>query len=81
MAIARPHIDDYLLSLSNSEWIELINEYIKSEENRQIAKMYYIDGVPQEDIGAELHLARSTVRDRLYYKILPVIEKNAKNKP
>lgn len=79
MAIARPKINDDLLNLSNSEWLNIINEYIKNEENRKIAIMYYINGIPQEDIGAELNLARSTIRDRLY-KILPVIEKNAKKK-
>lgn len=79
MTIARPKINDDLLNLSNSEWLNIINEYIKNEENRKIAIMYYINGIPQEDIGAELNLARSTIRDRLY-KILPVIEKNAKKK-
>jgi len=78
MAQARPQISQDLLELSNSEWIHIIDEYIKGEENRKIARMYYLDGIPQEDIGAELNLSRSTIRDRLYDKILPVIEKNAK---
>lgn len=78
MSQARPKVKEDLLKLSNEEWISIINNYIRSEENRKIAIMYYINGIPQEDIGAELNLARSTIRDRLYYKILPVIEKNAK---
>ena len=78
MAQARPQISQDLLELSNSEWIHIIDEHVKGEENRKIARMYYLDGIPQEDIGAELNLARSTIRDRLYDKILPVIEKNAK---
>lgn len=80
MASARPRIDDDLLSLSRTEWLNIINEYIKDKDNRIIAIKYYLDGVPQEDIGMELNMARSTVRDRLYYKILPIIEKYAKKK-
>lgn len=77
MAQARPKVNEDLLSLSNSEWIHIIDEYIKDKVDRKIAKMYYIDGIPQEDIAMEVNYSRSTVRDRLY-KILPIIEKNAK---
>ena len=80
MASARPKINKDLLSLPRSEWLNIINEYIKDKDNRTIAIKYYLDGIPQEDIGAELNMARSTVRDRLYYEIIPIIEKYAKKK-
>ena len=79
MASARPNINDDLLSLSNSEWIHIINEYIKNETDRQIAIDYYLNGKPQIDIAMELNYLRSCIRDRLY-KIIKIIEKNAKKK-
>ncbi len=77
MAQARPKINDDLLELSNTQWRNIINDYIKNETDRIIAIRYYIDGIPQEDIGAEVGYSRSTIRDRLY-KIIKIIEKNAK---
>ena len=77
MAQARPQINDYLLSLPNNRWEYIIDNYIKSDIDRQIAKMYYLDGIPQADIGAEIGYSRSAVRDRLK-KIINIIEKNAK---
>ena len=77
MATARPQISKDLMELSNTEWIDIINNYVKGEENRIIAIRYYIDGIPQEDIAAEIGYSRSTIRDRLY-KIIKIIEKYAK---
>lgn len=77
MAQARPRFKEDLLELSNEEWIKIIDNYIRSEEDRNIAKMYYINGIPQQDIAMELNYSRSTIKDRLY-KIIKVIEKNAK---
>lgn len=79
MAQARPKVNDYLLTLTNSEWRYIIDEYIKSETDRQIAIEYYLNGKPQADIGAEFNYSRSAIRDRLH-KIIKIIEKNAKNK-
>ena len=79
MATARPKLSEDLLSLSNSEWKYIINEYIKNDIDRQIAIKYYLNGVPQADIGAEFNYSRSAIRDRLY-KIIKIIEKNAKKK-
>lgn len=77
MSQARPKVNDYLLSLPNEKWVYIIDNYIKSEEDRQIAKMYYLDAIPQADIGAELGYSRSAIRDRLK-KIINIIEKYAK---
>ena len=79
MASARPQVDDELFSLSNADWEYIIDNYIKNEEDRTIAKMYYLDGIPQAEIGAELGYARSTIRDRLK-KSIKIIEKNAKKR-
>lgn len=80
MAQARPNITDKLKTLSNTKWVEIIDNYIKSELDRKIAKMYYLDGIPQADIGAELGYSRSAIKRRLP-KILNIIEKNTKNEP
>lgn len=77
MAKARPKISNDLTELSIAEWKDIINNYIKSEIDRTIAIRYYLDGIPQEDIGAEVGYSRSTVRDHLY-NIIKIIEKYAK---
>lgn len=71
---ARPNISDELRELSNHEWKRIIDDYIKSDIDRQIAKMYYLDGIPQVDIGAEIGYSRSAIKKRLP-KILNTIEK------
>ena len=79
MAQARPkNISADLLLLPNNKWEQIIDDYIRSEEDRIIAKMYYLDGIPQCEIAEELNYSRSTIRDRLP-KILSIIEKNARN--
>ena len=77
MAQARPNINDNLRSLSNSEWEYIIDNYIKSEIDRKIAKMYYLDGIPQADIGAEVGYSRSAIKKKLP-KLLNIIEKYQK---
>lgn len=79
MATARPKIEEYLFDLPNTEWEYIIDNYIKNETDRKIAKLYYLNGIPQIDIGAELGYSRSAIRDRLK-KILNTIEKNAKKR-
>ncbi len=74
MAQARPKISDELLSLPNDKWEYIIDNYIKNEIDRQIAKMYYLDGIPQADIGAEVGYSRSAIKKKLP-KILNIIEK------
>lgn len=74
MAQARPKINDELKSLPNSKWEYIIDNYIKSEIDRKIAKMYYLDGIPQADIGAEVGYSRSTIKKKLP-KLINTIEK------
>ena len=78
MAQAKPqNISEDLKSLPNEKWEYIINNYIKSEIDRKIAKMYYLNGIPQCEIAEEVHYSRSTIKNRLP-KILNIIEKNAK---
>lgn len=74
MAQARPKITDELRSLPNNKWEYIIDNYIKNETDRQIAKMYYLDGIPQADIGAEVGYSRSAIKKKLP-KLLSIIEK------
>lgn len=77
MANARPKIPDELISLPNSKWEYIIDNYIKNEVDRQIAKMYYLDGICQADIGAEVGYSRSAIKKKLP-KLLNIIEKYQK---
>ena len=77
MAKARPNITDELKSLPNNKWEYIIDNYIKDEKERQIAKMYYLDGIPQVDIGEELGYSRSAIKKKLP-KLLNIIEKYQK---
>ena len=74
MAQARPKINEELKSLPNNKWEEIIDNHIKSELDRKIAKMYYLDGIPQVDIGAELGYSRSAIKKKLP-KLIGIIEK------
>lgn len=78
MAQARPNISNELFDLPNNQWKYIIENYLKSDIDKQIAEMYYLKAIPQVEIGAELGYSRSAIRDRLK-KIIRVIEKNAKN--
>lgn len=74
MAQARPNISEELKSIPNNHWEYIIDNYIKSEIDRQIARMYFLDGIPQADIGAEVGYSRSAIKKKLP-KILSIIEK------
>lgn len=80
MAQARPKVPDELATLPNNKWEQIIDNYIKSEDDRAMAKMYYLDGITQAEIAAELNYSRSTIKRRLP-KILNIIEKYQKWTP
>ena len=78
MAQAKPQsVSEYLQQLPNNKWEYIIDNYIKNEIDRKIAKMYYLDVIPQCEIAEEVNYSRSTIKARLP-KILNIIEKNAK---
>ncbi len=77
MAQSRPKISDELYSLPNGKWEYIIDNYIKDEVDRKIAKLYYLHGWTQVDVGAEVGYSQSSIKRRLP-KILRIIEKNSK---
>lgn len=77
MSKGRPKIPDELYSLPNSKWEEIIDNYIKNEIDRKIAKLYYLNGISQEDVGAEVGYSRSSIKRKLP-KLLNIIEKHSR---
>ena len=77
MAQARPKIHDELNSLPNNKWEYIIDNYIKNEIDRKIAKLYYLDGMTQVDVGAEVGYSQSSIKRKLP-KLLNIIEKHSK---
>lgn len=54
MPKARVKLPEHLLDLPRSRWEQIIEEYIKDEDDRYIATRYYLDGVCLADIAEEL---------------------------
>jgi DNA-directed RNA polymerase specialized sigma subunit len=77
MAINRPKIPKSLEDKPRSYWENIINEYIKVEDDRNIATLYYLDGYPQIDIAEMIGCSRSKIKSRLP-KLINIIEKNSK---
>lgn len=77
MAQSRPKLTDELYSLPNDKWEYIIDNYIKDEIDRKIAKLYYLQGWTQVDVGAEVGYSQSSIKRRLP-KIIKIIEKNSK---
>ena len=75
MAQARPRVNKDLLSIPNDRWEYTIDNFIKSEQDRQIAKLYYLDGWTQQDIAEEFSYSRSAIKHKIK-KLLDIIEKN-----
>lgn len=75
MAQARPRVNKDLLSIPNDRWEYTIDNFIKSDEDRQIAKLYYLDAWTQQDIAEEFGYSRSAIKYKVK-KILDIIEKN-----
>ncbi len=77
MAQSRPRIPDELNSLPNERWNYIIDNYIKSDIDRKIAKLYYLQGWTQIDVAVEVGYSQSSIKRRLP-KLLNIIEKNSK---
>lgn len=65
MAAARLRLPVGFELLLRSELEAVINETILSKEDRYIAKLYFLEEVPQIDIAAELNLSRCAVTGRI----------------
>lgn len=77
MAQSRPRIPDELNSLPNTTWEYIIDNYIKNEIDRKIARLYYLQGWTQVDVGAEVGYSQSSIKRKLP-KLLNIIEKHSK---
>ena len=75
MAQARPRVNKDLLSIPNNRWEYVIDNFIKSELDREIAKLYYLNGWTQQDIAEEFNYSRSAIKHKLK-KLIDIIEKN-----
>lgn len=48
-----------------SDWERVLSEMMLGREDKEIARLYIIERVPQIDIAEELHFDRSTVSRRM----------------
>lgn len=48
-----------------SDWERVLSEMMLGREDKEIARLYIIERVPQIDIAGELHFDRSTVSRRM----------------
>lgn len=62
---ARYDLPPELSVLMRGEMENVISQANLGKENEQIARLYYVDKVPQIDVASELYLGRSTVQRRL----------------
>lgn len=73
MAKARIKINN-LCDISRKEIEEIIDQYIRDEDDRYMFSRYYLDGIPFQEIGFELDepLSRQAVSRRISkaYKIV-----------
>lgn len=48
-----------------SDWERVLTESMLGREDREIARLYIVERLPQADIAGELHFDRSTVSRRM----------------
>lgn len=62
---ARLRLPPELDSLTKGEMTRAIDQANVGAENEKIARLYFVDRLPQVEIAAELYLGRATVQRRL----------------
>ena len=62
---ARGRLPDDLSGLTKPELLQVIDVAGVGRENEKIARLYFVDRIPQVDIASELYLGRATVQRRL----------------
>ena len=77
MSRARAYIPENMSRLLYDDWKSVIAQANLGKENTRIAKMYYLDAVPQVEIGEAIGLTRTTVSRRLS-GILDQLERTAR---
>lgn len=62
---ARIRLPPELQVLTKGEMAEVIEQANVGTENEKIARLYFMDRMPQVDVAAELYLAQSTIKRRI----------------
>lgn len=62
---ARIRLPPELQVLTKGEMAKVIEQANVGTENEKIARLYYVDRMPQVDVAAELYLAQSTIKRRI----------------
>ena len=62
---ARISLPPALQGLTRGEMERVIEQANVGAENERIARLYYIDKLPQADVAAEVYLAQATIKRRL----------------
>lgn len=62
---ARYNLPPELSGLMRGEMEKVISQANLGLENERIARLYYVNKLPQIDVASELYLGRSTVQRRL----------------
>lgn len=62
---ARGRLPDGIAGLTKQELLQVIDAAGIGRENEEIARLYFVDRMPQIDVAAELYLGRATIQRRL----------------
>lgn len=62
---ARATLPPELRQLTKPELVRVIENANIGRENEKIARLYYVDRLPQVDVAAELYLGSATIKRRL----------------
>lgn len=62
---ARIKVPPELAGLTRAGMENVIYQANLGQENAQIAKLYFVDKLPQVDVATELYIGRATVQRRL----------------
>lgn len=65
MPKARPRFSPDEEKRSVAEWEQLLANTNLGKEDRRIAKLYFLEQIPQADIATEMWLERSTISRRI----------------
>lgn len=65
MARSRVNLPGELKGLLAGDWERVINEAMLGAEDREIARLYIVERLPQVDVADALHMDRSTISRRM----------------
>lgn len=68
----RKNIDEY--DLPRSKWIEIINEWVFDERDRQILIRKLLDGVSFERLAEEVDMSERQIKNIVYKHIEKIIK-------